>query len=128
MSEELKACPFCGGEANGDGHTRYSRPLLDTRWEDGSEITEAFFVNCIKCAISNDRPGLVGGYQTRAEAIAAWNRRTPDPRIAELEEALQGFIDDLTDSGRNRGTCLSINHEGLSKRIAAARTSLERSK
>jgi hypothetical protein len=73
--EALLACPFCGGEANGDGYAKYNRPLVDTHWADGSEITECFFVNCIKCGISNGRPGLVGGYQTKAEAIAAWNLR-----------------------------------------------------
>lgn len=73
---DLKPCPFCGGEASGEGHARYNQPLADTRWADGSEITECFFVNCIKCGVDNGRPGLVGGYQTKAEAIA--------PQLAEL--------------------------------------------
>lgn len=85
MSEELRPCPFCGGEASGDGHANYNRPLDDVAWADGSPITEAFFVNCIKCGIDNGRPGLVGGYQTREQAIAAWNARTPPPAVGDGE-------------------------------------------
>ena len=74
--EGLKPCPFCGGEASDAGHTKYSRPLDDAKWLDGSPVREAFFVNCIPCGASS-RNSLFGGYQTKAEAIAAWNRRTP---------------------------------------------------
>lgn len=91
---ELRPCPFCGGEASDAGHARYSRPLADTRWEDGSEITECFFVNCVKCGIDNGRPGLVGGYQTKAEAIERWNTRadsTLRDRCIALEGALEPF-------------------------------------
>ena len=82
----LLPCPFCGGEASDAGHARYSKPLPDTWWEDGSEITECFFVNCVKCGISNGRRGLVDGYQTRAEAIAAWNTRAT---TADLQARLE---------------------------------------
>jgi hypothetical protein len=71
----LLPCPFCGGEASADGETHYREALADTHWADGSDITEAFFVNCIKCGITNGRPGLVGGYQTKDEAIERWNAR-----------------------------------------------------
>ncbi|WCT73966.1 Lar family restriction alleviation protein [Sphingomonas naphthae] len=70
----LLPCPFCGGEASADGRTQYSKPLTDTWWEDGSPITEAFSVNCIKCGASANS-GLVNGYQTKGKAIAAWNTR-----------------------------------------------------
>jgi hypothetical protein len=76
---ELKPCPFCGGEASDAGHVRYSKPLTDTWWDDGSPITEAFYVNCIKCGIDNGRAGLVGGYRTRAEANERWNTRAQLP-------------------------------------------------
>jgi len=72
----LLPCPFCGGEASDAGHARYSRPLDDAWWADGSPITEAFFVNCMKCGAVS-RSGVSNGYQTKAEAIAAWNRRPP---------------------------------------------------
>lgn len=70
----LKPCPFCGGGASDAGHIKYSRPLDDTSWEDGSAVLEAFYVNCMKCGAVS-RAGLVGGYQTKAQAIAAWNTR-----------------------------------------------------
>lgn len=88
----VKACPFCGGEASAEGHIRYSRPLPDTWWEDGSEITEAFYVNCIRCGIANGRAGLVGGYQTRVEAIERWNTRT-DPLATLVLEAREALFD-----------------------------------
>lgn len=74
VTAELLPCPFCGGEASADGHIRYSKPLADTWWEGGLPITEAFYVNCIKCG-AVARSGLVGGYQTKAEAIERWNAR-----------------------------------------------------
>ena len=68
MSETLKPCPFCGGEA---------------------EVIEAYgwLVQCTSCFASvgqNCTEGgfLAGDYQTEAEAIAAWNTRTPDQAIA----------------------------------------------
>ena len=58
MSEELKPCPFCGGEA-------------------GVEICgDGYYVTCQshKCLISP----LTGDYETEAAAIVAWNRRAGD--------------------------------------------------
>lgn len=76
MSEELLPCPFCGGKANGDGVARYSPPLHNTWWSDGSKITEAFFVNCMSCGIRNGTC-LGVGYQTREHAHRHWNTRVP---------------------------------------------------
>jgi len=95
----LLACPFCGGEANGTGHMRYGRPLDDTWWEDGSQITEAFFVNCIRCGISNGPPALVGGYQTQAEAIAAWNTRALSTAQTERSRIVEWLKNDAGDDG-----------------------------
>ena len=60
MSDKLKPCPFCGGEAIIEG-------CDDTLWS----------VICKKCAASIDYN------ETKQEAIEAWNRRvqpsfTPD--------------------------------------------------
>lgn len=71
----LLPCPFCGGEASDAGHSKYNRPLPDTTWEDGSPVTEAFFVNCMTCGAVTRGDAIVRGYQTKAEAITAWNRR-----------------------------------------------------
>lgn len=70
----LKPCPFCGGKASDNGHIKYKPALHDTWWPGDIPITESFYVNCIKCG-AVARSGIVGGYQTKAEAIAAWNTR-----------------------------------------------------
>jgi Lar family restriction alleviation protein len=87
----LLPCPFCGGEASADGHIRFSRPLNDAWWPGNVPISEAFYVNCVKCGAVS-RSGIVGGYQTRDEAIERWNTRAiPTPPadtdlIARLRE------------------------------------------
>ena len=53
MSEKLKPCPFCGGEAE----------LEDNL------VGFKFTVQCKECFSMTD------GYFTSEEAIAAWNRR-----------------------------------------------------
>ena len=84
----LKPCPWCGGEASADGHIRYSKPLSDTWWEGGVPITEAFYVNCIKCGAVS-RSGLVSGYQTKVEAIERWNTRHQSDGCTGAVEALR---------------------------------------
>jgi len=78
--DALLPCPFCGGEASDDGLMKWSEALPDTHWDDGSEITKAYFCNCISCSVTNIVCSV--GYQTKAEAIAAWNTRAV---LAELE-------------------------------------------
>jgi len=77
QGEMLKPCPFCGGKASANGHVTYAPPLRDAWWADGSEVTEAFFTHCVTCGAMPRAAGMVTGYQTRAESIAAWNRRAP---------------------------------------------------
>lgn len=69
---DLLPCPFCGGEASAEGVTTYNKHH-QAWWEDGTQVLRAYFVNCIKCGVTNQ--GLLGGRQTRVEAIAAWNTR-----------------------------------------------------
>ena len=59
MSEELKPCPFCGGVAE--------VWQIDER-STGHEVACAD----IRCNVKSVAWGM-----TRAEAIAAWNRRAP---------------------------------------------------
>ena len=59
MSEKLKPCPFCGGEAYTEGHK--------------VELQEGFgfwFVSC-----KNQCGALVGYFPTEEMAIKAWNKR-----------------------------------------------------
>lgn len=74
MIDQLKPCPFCGGEASANGVCRWSRNP-NTKWLDGTEVLEAFYVNCIQCQGRNS--GNCGGFQTRAEAIEHWNTHAP---------------------------------------------------
>ncbi len=53
MNNELKSCPFCGGEA---------------RIEDNA-FTDAFFIMRERCHTTSDV------YSTKNEAIEAWNTR-----------------------------------------------------
>lgn len=82
MSGELKPCAFCGGEAS-YGEVKYSRPLCDANWADGSDIIEAFYINCVRCA-GGTRNSIAGGHQTKELAAAAWNTRVADPQVAAL--------------------------------------------
>lgn len=74
MSDNLKPCPFCGGDAHA-ATTRYSRPLDDATWLDGTPITQAFFVSCVQCGSCTN---VSVGRQTKAEAAAAWNTRADE--------------------------------------------------
>ena len=58
--DELKPCPFCGGEAVVTKHH--------------NRFTEWYLCSCPKCHIS--QTGSEYGF--RFEAIDAWNRRTDD--------------------------------------------------
>jgi Lar family restriction alleviation protein len=74
---ELKPCPFCGGEASASGTITYTK--CHKAWRnDGTQILNAHYVNCPRCGIDNKQ---VFGHQTQAKAIAAWNRRAPDPAL-----------------------------------------------
>ena len=85
MSEELKPCPHCGGEA-----AVYT------------EDNRLWAIRCMGQYVPScwTESGL---YHSRAEAIAAWNRRTPDWR--ELAQRLAAYIFD-----ENRGVW--HHHEG----------------
>jgi Lar family restriction alleviation protein len=81
MSDDLKPCPFCGGDKN----------IVCTTEYDGRD---AYAVSCRyhECHGSIFTLGY-GYFADRAEAIAAWNTRTPDPRIEALTEQLKTVLD-----------------------------------
>lgn len=57
MQDELKPCPFCGGDAGIGGGVNYR------------------FVNCMSCMASTNIILADSHMPTEAEAIAAWNTR-----------------------------------------------------
>lgn len=79
MNEELKKCPFCGGEAK-IVHNNWCR---DMQFDDDHD---EFFCMCIECGakgklfhIRNARYRKSGENELKEikkEAIAAWNSRT----------------------------------------------------
>lgn len=83
VKPDLLPCPFCGGEASDAGYAKFSPPLKDAWWDNGEEISEAFFCNCTRCGVSNQ--GNIAGYRTQEQAVKAWNRRIPAPSPEEQE-------------------------------------------
>lgn len=85
---DLEPCPFCGGEASETiGSIRYS-DRHEAWWPDGTQIRDAYFVNCLKCGCDNK---AMLGHQTEDAAIAAWNTRAPSSAARErdaMREAL----------------------------------------
>ncbi len=57
INKTVKPCPFCGGT---------------DLYIDGGEYLQDFEVRCVKCG------GHIAYFNTRAEAIDAWNRRVHD--------------------------------------------------
>lgn len=71
MPDNLKPCPFCGGEAH----------MQERGTEEGERMV--FCCACASCGASVEglewveRDGLPG-FETEAQAIEAWNRRPAD--------------------------------------------------
>ncbi len=80
---QLKACPFCGGEAT----IWKAFPQANYPWAIGVEHTDS-------CPDAGWE-GLC--HKTEAEAIAAWNTRIESGVVAELVEAARGPNDDARD-------------------------------
>lgn len=66
MADELKPCPFDGAEASLD------RLEGSCCWR-------------VMCGLNSFRCGNGPWKDSKKKAIAAWNRRTPSPRVAEAE-------------------------------------------
>ena len=71
--EQLKKCPFCGGEA------RMQKKFFNVE----SVALMRFQVACMECGANND------WYTDKGYAIKAWNTRKPMERIVERLKACQ---------------------------------------
>ena len=66
-NEELKPCPFCGGEAKCMHHAEQSRLIFST----GSELSTCYIIECKVCLVRIQR-----GFKD--DALKAWNTRIDD--------------------------------------------------
>ena len=80
MTEELKACPFCGGEC--------ALGQVTGKLRGNEQIHTHIFVNCILCGSSN--AGITQGFPTRKQAIVHWNTRA-DPERDRYRAALEAI-------------------------------------
>jgi hypothetical protein len=84
---ELKKCPFCGGEAG----------IIENVKGDCNILYRAKQVKCMGCGIGTDEricDGYYGLYCTDEEISEAWNTRKPVERILErLEEENMNRVD-----------------------------------
>lgn len=96
MPNELKPCPFCGGEASDAGTIRFGESH-HAWWSDGTRILKSYYVSCIICGSSNR--GLFG-HQTKQQATGTWNQRTPD-----AVEVLKEVKEDCSARIKNHRHC-----------------------
>ena len=64
--EELKKCPFCGGEASVEDEYCWSPSFYNP---DGRDGVFMYYVKCKKCGATTKL------YSSKVKAIEAWNRR-----------------------------------------------------
>lgn len=93
--EELKKCPFCGGEAK----------IISK-----NSVEDKYAVMCtdVRCIAFDIEPS----YLEKNKAIKAWNTRKPMERIVERLENEKGTeVFAISVSGRNCGNSYRIGYE-----------------
>lgn len=66
---ELKSCPFCGGEATPESEPRFVPTFYDP---DGSNAEIEYWIRCTKCGAETRL------FKTEHEALEAWNKRNEE--------------------------------------------------
>lgn len=71
MPNELKPCPFCGGEAKFRDSLIITPEIDENDAYVGADISDdrPYWIECINCHATS------GEYDTEEKAIEAWNRR-----------------------------------------------------
>ena len=102
MSEELKPCPFCGGEARID-----------------NEGTDFYAIFCDKCgtltSFAKDSNFDGSDFYTKEQVISAWNRRAQQPNEPLTVEELKSmqsepvWVKSLLD-GTVKGAVINNTH------------------
>jgi len=104
MSEKLLPCPFCGGEA-----TLTTWPVYEAGRPYSPEAArKQHYAQCLVCATQQG----ASSHDSAEEAIAAWNRRAPEPEpkplgLEELRDRVGKPI--FCDRGRYGDWCLLTN-------------------
>ena len=81
-SQELKPCPFCGGEAkitvcDDEGNTHYEEDYEKRPWSGLGYMLSHDDIDNPNCPIAHEEYDSLGTYiyDSREEATEAWNRR-----------------------------------------------------
>lgn len=104
MSEELKPCPHCGGEAR---YTGYASCDCCNKPFNAS-------VSCLTCGAKVDH------LDTKEEATAAWNTRAPQPAASGDREALVELIEDALNSVHDMDVTLKAYANSAADALIAA--------
>ena len=84
--DELKACPFCGGEAE-----------IRDWWR--SDSGTVFYVQCLGAARGTGCRLTTGAYSTVKEASDMWNRRCKEDALRADNDKLRALIQRMAEIG-----------------------------
>lgn len=122
---ELLPCPCCGGEAAFNTTRTTCRETIKLNKRD-----TGYGVNCVVCGINNR--GLVLGYESKALAAEAWNRRaalqSQPIESAAREIALWAYGEVGADPELTPGLAQLLHHFGISDDVPVALQSQDRMK
>lgn len=107
MSEELKACPFCGGEA-----------YIEKKWNGKSPIIKSddyqYFAVCRSCACEGP------WRKTEGNAIREWNTRPIEDALTAERDALKAENEKMREAlGKIDARCSAYGDRSLHQLFTA---------